>query len=95
MQCIETRINRNKRKANTPPPTPETVCFEYVTNINPENDKNKEKERDNVRKIGMAGRLRWKIENEGFNTQKNGDYELEHKFNRKSYNGWLLSLSKY
>jgi hypothetical protein len=25
-----------------------------------------------------GGRLRWKIENEGFNTQKNGGFELEH-----------------
>ena len=87
LQCIETRINRNKRKANTPPPIPETVCFEYVTNIKFDNDKDKEKERDNARSIGAAGRLRWKIENEGFNTQKNGDYELEHKYNRSSYNG--------
>jgi hypothetical protein len=29
---------------------------------------------------GRGGRLRWKIENEGFNTQKNGGYELEHAF---------------
>jgi hypothetical protein len=28
----------------------------------------------------QGGRLRWKIENEGFNTQKNGGYELEHAF---------------
>jgi len=27
-----------------------------------------------------GGRLRWKIENEGFNTQKNGGYELEHAY---------------
>lgn len=27
-----------------------------------------------------GGRLRWKIENEGFNTQKNGGYELEHTY---------------
>jgi len=32
-----------------------------------------------------GGRLRWKIENEGFNTQKNQGYELEHKFSRTSY----------
>lgn len=29
---------------------------------------------------GRGGRLRWKIENEGFNTQKNGGYELEHAY---------------
>lgn len=29
---------------------------------------------------GQGGRQRWKIENEGFNTQKNGGYGLEHAF---------------
>ena len=29
-----------------------------------------------------GGRLRWKIENEGFNVQKNGGYGLEHAFSR-------------
>ena len=33
--------------------------------------------------IAQQGRLRWCIENEGFNTQKNGGYGLEHKFSRK------------
>lgn len=28
----------------------------------------------------QGGRLRWKIENEGFNTQKTGGYELEHAY---------------
>jgi hypothetical protein len=27
-----------------------------------------------------GGRLRWKIENEGFNVQKNGGYALEHRY---------------
>jgi len=57
----------------------EASCFEYVTNIEPN--------KDNVRAIAEGGRLRWKIENEGFNTQKCGDYQLEHKFCRNSYNG--------
>jgi len=30
--------------------------------------------------------LRWKIENEGFNEQKNGGYNLQHKFSRTSFN---------
>jgi hypothetical protein len=34
-----------------------------------------------------GGRLRRKIENEGFNTQKCGGYEVRHKFARKSHNG--------
>lgn len=33
--------------------------------------------------INDAGRQRWKIENQGFNTQKNGGYNLEHVY---SYN---------
>ena len=40
-------------------------------------------DKDNVWQISRQGRLRWCIENEGFNTQKNGGYCLEHKFSRK------------
>jgi len=29
-----------------------------------------------------GGRLRWKIENEGFNMQKNGGYNLEHPYSK-------------
>ncbi|MCP5073437.1 MAG: transposase family protein [Rhodobacteraceae bacterium] len=36
-------------------------------------------------RISSNGRLRWKIENEGFNVQKNQDYELQHKYSRVSY----------
>ena len=39
----------------------------------------------NAPSISTAGRLRWKIENEGFNAQKNQGYGLKHKFARKSY----------
>ncbi len=35
--------------------------------------------------ISRTGRLRWKIENEGFNAQKNLGYELQHKYSRVSY----------
>lgn len=37
-------------------------------------------DRKNVVTLSSFGRLRWKIENEGFNTQKNGGYGLEHAF---------------
>jgi hypothetical protein len=79
-QCIETRtkvIDPKKKKAQQPKTT--TNCFEYVTNIKPD--------KGNLRAICTGGRLRWKIENEGFNTQKNNDYELEHKYCEKSYSG--------
>jgi hypothetical protein len=38
--------------------------FEYVTGIEPD--------RENAITLTAGGRLRWKIENEGFNTQKCG-----------------------
>lgn len=53
--------------------------FSWVTNIT-------------ISGAGMAtemagfGRLRWKIENEGFNTQKNHGYNLEHKYSRTDFN---------
>lgn len=56
----------------------ETSRFEYVTNIKPD--------KSAVKQIADNGRLRWKIENEGFNTQKCSDYRMEHKYARKSYN---------
>lgn len=40
----------------------------------------------NVFEISQQGRLRWKIENEGFNTQKNSGYALGHKYVRKDFN---------
>ena len=55
----------------------ESIHFVYITNIR--------QNADNVATTAESGRLRWKIENEGFNTQKNLGYELEHKFSRKSY----------
>jgi hypothetical protein len=39
-----------------------------------------------VTQISSFGRLRWKIENEGFNDQKNGGYELKHKYSQVSLN---------
>jgi len=79
VQCIETRNKMTNGETKNPQPQPEISQFEYVTNIKPN--------RENVREIASGGRLRWKIENEGFNTQKCNDYELEHKYCQKSYNG--------
>ena len=47
-----------------------TVGFQWLTNL-----KITEK---NAFEIACVGRKRWKIENEGFNTQKNLRYDLEH-----------------
>lgn len=35
---------------------------------------------NNILQIAQGGRARWKIENEGFNMQKNGGYGLEHAY---------------
>lgn len=40
---------------------------------------------DTVAEVVRTGRLRWKIENEGFNTQKNLGYNLQHKYSRCSW----------
>jgi hypothetical protein len=37
--------------------------------------------------ISRTGRLRWKIENQGFDIQKNHGYNICHKYCQKSYNG--------
>lgn len=42
--------------------------------------------RANVAEVISTGRNRWCIENQGFNTQKNQGYELEHKFSHQNHN---------
>jgi len=38
--------------------------------------------KNNIEKLVMTGRKRWKIENEGFNIQKNHGYNLHHLFSK-------------
>jgi len=53
--------------------TLESKTFLYLTNIKPT--------KPTVRALANgAGRQRWKIENQGFNMQKNGGYNLEHVY---------------
>ena len=52
--------------------------FVHITNINID--------KQNVWDVSYYGRLRWKIENEGFNTQKNQGYNLQHKYAEKDFN---------
>ena len=65
IECIEFKINLNEEKSTN-------QRFVYITNI-PQTT-------ENVVTSADSGRLRWKIENEGFNAQKNLGYDLEHKF---------------
>lgn len=53
-----------------------TVRLSWVTDI--------ELTEKNLEEMAEAGRGRWKIENEGFNSQKNGIYDIEHLNSRDS-----------
>jgi hypothetical protein len=44
----------------------------------------------NVTILAKSGRLRWKIENEGFNIQKNGGYRLEHAYSQDDVAGKIF-----
>lgn len=55
----------------------QTICFQWVTSL--------ELTKRNLEEMILAGRGRWKIENEGFNNQKNGLYRIEH-LNSKNRN---------
>lgn len=45
--------------------------------------------KENVPVLSAGGRLRWKIENEGFNVQKNQGFNLEHAYSRHP-TGWKV-----
>lgn len=70
VSCIETVTRRSDKDK-------EVQQFVYITDLH--------QTPGNVVNTADGGRLRWKIENEGFNTQKNSDYKMEHKYSRKSY----------
>ena len=53
--------------------------FVFITSIVPN--------QANIKQLCQAGRMRWKIENEGFNTQKNNGFNLHHKYVRKNFSG--------
>lgn len=70
VSCVETKIYLSDKRE-------EVQQFVYITNI--------EQTSEIVSTTIDSGRLRWAIENEGFNTQKNQGYHLDHKFSRVSY----------
>ena len=51
-----------------------TTIFNYITDLLIDNY--------NIEEIVIIGRKRWKIENEGFNEQKNGTYKISHLCSR-------------
>ena len=50
-----------------------TTTFRWLSNFSV-------KTNNAIELANQGGRLRWKVENEGFNIQKNGGYELEHAY---------------
>ena len=71
LQCKETIRNKKTNKTAT-------TNFVRITNL--------PTDKSTVKKLTKAGRLRWKIENEGFNEEKNNGYNMEHLYSRKSFN---------
>jgi len=65
LECLESKPDAHDRR--------QTTRFEWVTNFTVEANKV-------ITLANEGGRLRWKIENEGFNVQKNGGFELEHAY---------------
>jgi hypothetical protein len=65
--CQETKPNRRGE--------PKTTTFKWLTNFIPT--------KNNIDTLAnQGGRFRWKIENEGFNVQKNGGFNLEHPYSQ-------------
>lgn len=65
IECLETKPDKEGQK--------KTTKFKWVTNCHVSGK--------NVTTLSNdGGRMRWKIENEGFNVQKTGGYELEHAY---------------
>jgi hypothetical protein len=65
IQCWETKPVKDQPD--------KTTRFKWVTNF-------KITANNVIALANQGGRLRWKIENEGFNVQKNGGYALEHRY---------------
>lgn len=70
VECIETITDHNTGEQSR-------TRFVHLSDIHIEHSC--------ARQISQTGRLRWKIENEGFNTQKNHGYGLHHKFSRRNW----------
>jgi hypothetical protein len=69
IECLETRPDAGGNS--------QTTRFKWITNLNV-------KRNTVITVANEGGRLRWKIENEGFNVQKNGGYALEHAYTRNA-----------
>ena len=69
IECLETRPDADGNS--------QTTRFKWITNFTV-------KPNTVIPLANEGGRLRWKIENEGFNVQKTGGYALEHAYTRNA-----------
>ena len=80
--CLETKPDKEG--------TLKTTRFKWVTN-------HTVTQTSVIPLANQGGRLRWKIENEGFNVQKNGGFELEHAYSKNDTAGkvfyYLLQIA--
>ena len=74
LSVLEAFVHKTRHKDKSQ----EEKRFVFITNI--------VADVKNIHQLIKIGRLHWKIENEGFNNQKNNDYALSHKFSRTSFN---------
>ncbi len=65
LECLEEKPDSDGQR--------KTTRFKWITNFNL-------KSNNVIALANQGGRIRWKIENEGFNVQKNGGYDLEHAY---------------
>lgn len=77
IQCLESKPDSQGQ--------PGTVRFKWITNFNVTINRV-------IPLANQGGRLRWKIENEGFNVQKNGGYALEHVYSQDATAGKIFYL---
>lgn len=71
LECNELKPDKDGNNGNT--------RFAWLTNL--------DIGRHNFKSTAKAGRCRWKVENEGFNIQKNGGYNLEHAYSEDELAG--------
>lgn len=77
LECQETKVPQSTAADDKATPVAQITRFVHLTDL-PVN-------RGNISATSRSGRLRWKVENEGFNALKNEGYSMEHQYARKSY----------
>jgi hypothetical protein len=77
IECLQTRLEATGAvSANT---------FKWVTNMGASR-------RNVIELANHGGRLRWKIENEAFNVQKNGGYGLTHEYSKNENSSKIFHI---